>query len=100
MSHRASTDSGVALVIVVTLLALLLALGLAVTGVTLTEVTVAGSFRDSLQVFYAAESAADYGIQALGREADWDRVLAGSAVPPFRDASVLTVLAGGDAPGG
>src|SRR5688572_10463047 len=83
MSRRVSTDTGVALVIVVTLLSLLLALGLAVTGVTLTEATVAGGFRDSLQVFYAAESAADYGIQALSREPDWDLVLAGRAVPPF-----------------
>jgi hypothetical protein len=94
MSRRASADSGVALVIVVTLLSLLLALGLALTSVTLTETTVAGSFRDSLQVFYAAESAADYGLQALGREPDWAPVLAGSAVPPFRDPSVLPVLGG------
>jgi hypothetical protein len=100
MSRSATDDRGVALVIVLLAMSLLLAIGLALTTVALSETSIAGSYADASQTLYAAESAVDYAIQALAREANWQAVVDGDAVSSLRADEVLNVLQGEEVPAG
>jgi hypothetical protein len=93
-------ESGIALLIVTILLSMLLALALVLTSVTMTETAIAGGFADSAQVFYAAESAVDYAIHALGEEPDWQVVLDGHGSAWLQSADAQARIDAADGSGG
>jgi hypothetical protein len=97
---RSGAERGIALLIVLMAMSMLMALGLALTAVTIGETEVASAYDQAGQVFYAAESAGAYALQALAREPDWAAVLDGTRASAFQDPDVLPVLAGEDAPAG
>lgn len=84
-SGRAGDESGVALVIALTTLSLLLALGVALALTTATETRIAAHFRDGVEALYAADAGVDRAIRDLATTADWDSVLAGTTTSSFND---------------
>src|SRR4051812_12516891 len=80
-----SADNGVALVIVLMAIILLVALGLMLVLNTLTEVMVAGHYRLAQEAFYAADAAAERGMDELAGSFDWNSVLIGAQQSGFVD---------------
>lgn len=78
---------GAALLIAVVLVLLVAAIGAAVSVVSRTETLIAGSFRHSRELLYAAEGAVALAIRDLDGIADWNTVLSGATVSSFTDGA-------------
>jgi hypothetical protein len=89
MSRRAistwDADAGLALIVVLMAIGLLMALGTALVLTSMTETTIASTYRDGVEARYAAEAAAALAIRALAAQPDWDAVLDGRVRSPFTD---------------
>ncbi len=75
---------------------LLNAIGLGLLSLTTTEALIASNYRQTSQLLYAAEAAADCALADLGRPASWTSVLSGISPSSFRDATLTPVLASGE----
>jgi len=85
LPDAASCERGVALVVILTAMLFLAALGLALVLNTSTEALVAGNFRSSQAAFYAAEAGIERVLPDLRRLADWSQAFMGLAQSSFVD---------------
>ena len=83
MSDRG--ESGAALVIVMMTIALLTALGSALTLATIAETAIAANYRDASEAFYAAEAAVEFAMQEVATVSDWRDVVAAPGRSTFVD---------------
>jgi hypothetical protein len=74
-----------ALLTVMMALTLLTGLGTALVVGTMTETAVAAAYRRGVEVFYAADAAAEFAIGELTARTDWDDVLSGAAASGLVD---------------
>jgi hypothetical protein len=100
MSRCVTASRGVALLVVLMAMSMLMALGLALTAITMGESAVAAGYGQGTQAFHAAESACEFALQALARESDWQGVVDGVRLSSLTDAAVLGILAADDPPQG
>ncbi|MDA1183613.1 MAG: pilus assembly PilX N-terminal domain-containing protein [Acidobacteria bacterium] len=77
-------DRGTALVVVMMAVALLTALGSALTLATITETAIAANYRDATEAFYAAEAAVEFAKGEVASMSDWSEIV----VTPGRSAFV------------
>src|SRR3954466_3915793 len=87
LAIRLSCDRGVALVIAVMAATLTVALGLALTLLSMTETRIATGYRDGSEARAAAEGAIDLVMQELRSVRDWTPILNGSAGSRLVDAA-------------
>jgi hypothetical protein len=78
-------ERGLALIVVLTAMVMLSALGVALVLATTAETRIAGNFRAAQQTLYAAEAAADHAIDDLALVPDWSALLGGGALSSFVD---------------
>jgi len=76
--------------------AILNAIGLGLITLTNTEAAIASNYRQSSQVLYAAEAAADCALSDLARVASWSNILSGVSQSAFRDSTLAPVLPSGE----
>ena len=81
------TERGIALVIVLLVVVLLSALGLALSLLTSTDRSIAAGYQWSADTFYAAESGIERTLQELTTVAQWNDVLGGIATSTFADGA-------------
>ena len=81
----AADQRGTALLLVITLILLLAAVGAAMAVASRTETLIAANFRQGRETLYAAEGAAARGVRDLAGTADWSTVLSGSVASSFTD---------------
>lgn len=93
----AGNARGTALLLVITLVLMVAAVGAAVAVASRTETLIAASFRQGREALYAAEGALAHAVRDLAGIADWNAVLSGSVVSSFTDgaASAPRTLPGG-----
>jgi hypothetical protein len=84
---RASSQSGVALVIAVMTMTLVLAVGLALTLLAMTDAKIAAGYRDGSEALSAAEGAIELVMQEFRSAAGWTPILDGRAVSRFVDGA-------------
>jgi hypothetical protein len=91
-------ERGAALLLALTLVLLLVAIGGAVSIASRTETLIAAQFRQSREALYAAEGAIAFAIHDLGGIADWDPVLSGALASSVTDGAAIgaRTLPGGD----
>ena len=82
-----TSDRGAALVIAVMGVALLSALGVSLSVLSVVEMRIAGNYSRALETRTAAESALALGIYAARQMADWDAIVAGAVMSPFVDGA-------------
>jgi hypothetical protein len=89
---------GTALLLVITLVLLIAAVGAAVSVAARTELLIAASFRQAHEALYAAEGALARAVRDLAALPDWSIVLSGAVTSPFTDglATAPRTLPGGD----
>lgn len=94
-----TSERGAALLIALTLVLLVVAIGVAVSVASRTEMLIAASFRESREMLYAAEGAAALTIRDLDATADWSAVLSGATASSFTDGAAIgsRTLPGGTA---
>jgi len=90
LEPRVPCDRGTALIVTMLMMVLLSALGLSLTMVTTTEERVVQSYSKGSESFYAADAALELVVNELALQADWSRVLDGSASSSFVDPLVLS----------
>lgn len=92
-------ERGTALLIAITLVLLVLAIGGAVSIATRTETLIAANFRQSRQALYAAEGGIALGVRDLAGIPDWGAVLSGAVASSFTDGAAIgtRTLPGGGA---
>lgn len=78
-------DAGVALVVTITTMGLLLALGTMLLLITMTETGVAANYRDGIEALYAAEAGIERVLPDVAAVSDWDFMLAGITHSTFID---------------
>lgn len=89
MVRLAVDQRGAALLIAITIVLLVVAIGAAVSVASRTEMLIAASFRESREMVYAAEGAAALAIHDLDATADWSAVLSGAAASSFTDGAAI-----------
>lgn len=91
-------ERGAALLIVITLVLMLAAVGAAVSIASRTETLLAASFKQGREALYAAEGIVALSVRDLAGMADWSAALSGRAASSFTDGSALgaRTLPGGD----
>ena len=91
-------DRGTALLLVITLVLMLSAIGAAVSIASRTETMIAANFRQQRETLYAAEGAVAQAVHDVASSPDWSPVLTGSAVSSFTDGAATGPrrLPGGD----
>lgn len=97
-NRRSLTDEkGMALIVTLMTMALILALGMALTLTTITEARIASNYRRAAQARYAADAAVERAVPELARVLPWDDVLAGGVKSSFIDgpSSGVRLLPGG-----
>jgi hypothetical protein len=82
-------ERGTALLLALTLVLLVVAIGGAVSIATRTETLIAANFRQSRQALYAAEGAIALAVRDLGGIPDWSAVLSGAAASSFTDGAAI-----------
>ena len=80
-------DRGMVLIVVLVTIALLAALGAALTVATTTEVAIAANYREATETLYAAEAGVAFVMQEVAAIGDWSGVAAGSGQSAFVDGS-------------
>lgn len=85
VAHGIVEERGVALVIVMMTVALLTALGAALTLATITETAIAANYREAAEVLYAADGAVEFVMQELAGVADWSDIIAQPGRSAFAD---------------
>ena len=90
-------ERGAALLVAITLVLMLAAIGAAVSVASRTETLIAGDFRQSREALYAAEGAIALAVRDLAVLPDWTGVLSGATVSSFTDGAAigLRTLPGG-----
>ncbi len=83
--ERACDERGVALLITLSALLLMSALGIALVLTTQTETQIAGNYRDGREVLYAADAGLERAMQDLLTVPDWNTVLSGATTSGFID---------------
>jgi len=99
MCRRALANArGAALLLVITLVLLLAAVGAAVSVASRTEILISASFRQGREAVYAAEGAVARAARDLALLPDWNVVLSGAVRSPFTDGVATSPrgLPGGD----
>jgi hypothetical protein len=81
----ARTQDGIVLVVVLLAVVLMSALGVTLVLITSTETRIASNFRAAQQTLHAADAGAERALVDLRAVADWNPVLAGTAVSSFVD---------------
>lgn len=84
-----TNQHGAALLIAITLVLFVIAIGAAVSVASRTEMLIAASFRESREMLYAAEGAAALAIRDLDATADWSAVLSGAVASSFTDGAAI-----------
>lgn len=79
------SERGAALIIALTAVLLLSALGLTLVLTTGTELLVAGNYRNAQETLYGAEAFIECALQDLSTVADWNTILAGISRSSFTD---------------
>ena len=79
-ASRATSEDGLALVIVLLAMMLIAALGMALSLTTSTETRIAASYAWSAETFYAADAAIELVLHDLASIDDWTTVLSGAAM--------------------
>jgi hypothetical protein len=82
-----SDDRGIVLIVVLVTIALLAALGAALTLATTTEVAIAANYREATETLYAAEAGVAFVMQEVAAVADWNDVATGSGQSAFVDGT-------------
>ena len=82
-------ERGAALLIAITLVLLLMAIGGAVSIASRTETLIAASFRQARETVYAAEGAVAIAVRDLDLITDWSTVLSGAAASSFTDGAAI-----------
>ncbi|CAN5827219.1 hypothetical protein BH24ACI5_BH24ACI5_09640 [soil metagenome] len=97
-SLELGNQRGTALLLAITLVLILAAVGAAVSIASRTDILIAASFRQSRDALYAAEGAVAHAVHDLTGIPDWDAVLSGAVASSFTDGIALGVrtLPGGD----
>ena len=80
-------DRGMILIVVLVTIALLAALGAAMTLATTTEVAIAANYREATETLYAAEAGVAFVMQEVAAVADWSGVATGSGQSAFVDGA-------------
>ena len=80
-------NRGAALVLAMLAVFFMAAIGASLAIVTSTELRIAASYTDAMALRYAAEAALEAVLQELTASADWNVLLAGSALSAFADGS-------------
>lgn len=91
-------ERGTALLLVITLVLILAAIGAAVSVASRTETMIAANFRQARETLYAAEGAMAQAVHDVAGHPDWSTVLSGSAASSFTDGAAIGArrLPGGD----
>ncbi len=91
-------ERGTALLLALTLVLLLVAIGGAVSIASRTETLIAANFRQSQETLYAAEGAIALAMHDLGGIPDWGAVLSGAVASSITDGAAIggRTLPGGD----
>ena len=94
-----SNERGAALLIALTMVLLVAAIGAAVAVTSRTETFTASSFRTSLEMLYAVEGAVALAVRDIDASPDWNAVLSGAASSSFTDGASIgsRTLPGGTA---
>jgi hypothetical protein len=82
---RVRHEDGAALLIALLSMTLMAALGLALVLTTMTETMVSANYRDGVELFYAADAAAEWALGDLARAKDWNPILMGLTTSAFTD---------------
>lgn len=82
------------LIIALMSITLMTALGSALVLTTMTEVTIAGNYKEGVEAFYAAEAAVEWAIQDLRAAPDWSQVTTNK---PYIDSQLEDMLPPGTA---
>jgi hypothetical protein len=77
MYSRLRRDDGVALIAALMAMMLMLVLGTALMMMTITETRIAGSYREGIEVLYAADAGIELAVSGLRSVPDWSGVLSG-----------------------
>ena len=80
-------NSGAALVLAMLAVFFMAALGASIAIMTSTELRIAASYTDAMELRYAAESGLEAVLQELTVSPDWNALLAGTALSAFADGS-------------
>jgi Tfp pilus assembly protein PilX len=80
-----SDERGVVLIVVLVTMALLAALGAALTLATTTELAIAANYREAAETLYAAEAGVAFVMQEVAAVEDWNEVATGSGQSVFID---------------
>jgi hypothetical protein len=87
MANRIRREDGVALVMVLVANTLLLALGGALVTLTMTEARIVTHYRDSMEVFFAADGVVEHVVSGMRTVIDVDALLNGSIASAFVDGA-------------
>ena len=92
------SERGTALLLALTLVALVAAIAAAVSIASRTEMLIAAGFRQSRETLYAAEGAVALAIRDLAAVPDWSAVLSGAVASSFTDGAAIggRTLPGGE----
>src|SRR5262245_9181739 len=72
------------------------AVGLGLLAISKTETTIAMNHRESAELLYAADAAAETATAEVLRAASWNGVLTGATTSLFRDSTMTPRLASGE----
>jgi hypothetical protein len=86
---REANDRGAALLMAITLVLVVVAIGAAVSVTSRTETLIAGNFREGREALYAAEGALALAVHDLDALADWNAVLSGAVTSAFTDGAAI-----------
>lgn len=86
---RLCSERGAALVIALTFVLIVTAIGAAVTLATRTETLLVAGYRQSQEALYAAEGAIALALHDLAGQSDWNAVLAGASASSFTDGASI-----------
>lgn len=86
---RDADERGAALLMAITLVLVVVAIGAAVSVTSRTETLIAASFREGKEMLYAAEGAVSLAVRDLDAAADWNAVLTGATTSSFTDGASI-----------
>ena len=82
-------ERGAALLMAITFVLLVVAVGAAVSVTSRTETLIAARFRESKEMLYAAEGGISVAVRDLDAAGDWNAVLSGAVASSFTDGASI-----------